>query len=123
MEPSGADALTVNGHLGSDGIRPLPSCMQGAEKGIFVLVKTSNPSSGELQDRLIDSKPVWEIMGEMCEGWGADLVGNKGSAVGAVVGATYPKQLEELRANYRIPSSLCPVTARRAGSSRRCSRI
>jgi len=97
-EPFAGDALTVNGYLGSDGIRPLLSVCRERDKGIFVLVKTSNPSSGELQDRLIDGKPVYEIMGEMCEKWGEDLRGQYGySRVGAVVGATYPKQLTELR--------------------------
>lgn len=98
VEPFGGDALTVNGYLGSDGIQPLLETCKQQDKGIFVLVKTSNPSSGELQDRLIDGRPVYEIMGEMCEGWGEDQRGEFGySAVGAVVGATYPEQLTELR--------------------------
>ncbi len=98
VEPFGGDALTVNGYLGSDGIKPLLKVCKEQDKGIFVLVKTSNPSSGELQDRLIDGKPVYQIMGEMCENWGEELRGKYGySAVGVVVGATYPKQLEELR--------------------------
>ena len=63
-----------------------------------MLVKTSNPSSGELQDRLIDGRPVYEIMGDMVEAWGEEQRGEFGySAVGAVVGATYPEQLSELR--------------------------
>ena len=70
------------------------------DKGIFVLVKTSNPSSGELQDRkLEDGQTVYRAMGAMCEGWGEKLPGKYGySGVGCVVGATYPAQLEELRA-------------------------
>ncbi len=92
------DALTVNGYLGSDGIDPLLTVCKKEDRGIFVLVKTSNPSSGELQDRLIGDQPVYEIMGEMCEQWGADQIGEYGySAVGAVVGATYPEQLSLLR--------------------------
>lgn len=92
------DALTVNGYLGSDGIRPLLGICQEYDKGIFVLVKTSNPSSGELQDCLLEGKPVYEVMGGMCESWGEDQRGKYGySAVGAVVGATYPEQLTELR--------------------------
>lgn len=92
------DALTVNGYLGSDGIDPLLSVCKKEDRGVFVLVKTSNPSSGELQDRLIGDRPVYEIMGEMCEQWGADQIGEYGySAVGAVVGATYPEQLSLLR--------------------------
>lgn len=95
----GADALTVNGYLGTDGIAPLTDVCKKNDKGIFVLVKTSNKSSGELQDRrLDDGKTVYETMGEMCEKWGADTVGGYGySAVGAVVGATYPEQLKEMR--------------------------
>lgn len=92
------DCLTVNGYLGSDGILPLLKICKTDDKGIFVLVKTSNPSSGELQDKLIGDKPVYEIMGQMCEKWGEDTIGEYGySAVGAVVGATYPEQLKILR--------------------------
>lgn len=92
------DCLTVNGYLGSDGISPLVKICKTDDKGIFVLVKTSNPSSGELQDKLIGDKPVYEIMGQMCEKWGEDTIGEYGySAVGAVVGATYPEQLKILR--------------------------
>ena len=98
LEPFGADALTVNGYLGSDGIEPLLEACRTYDKGIFVLVKTSNKSSGELQDRLIDGKPVYEIMGEMCEKWGETAPGAYGyTSVGAVVGATYPEQLKEMR--------------------------
>lgn len=92
------DCLTVNGYLGSDGITPLLTICEEFDKGIFVLVKTSNPSSGELQDKCIGEQPVYEVMGEMCETWGASFVGKYGySSVGAVVGATYPEQLKELR--------------------------
>ena len=94
----GGDLLTVNGYLGSDGIKPLIKVCQEQNKGIFVLVKTSNPSSGELQDQRIDGKPVYRVMGEFCEQWGEELPGKYGySGVGAVVGATYPDQLTELR--------------------------
>ena len=104
-EPFLGDALTVNGYLGSDGIKPLIATCRENDKGIFVLAKTSNPSSGELQDRLIDGKPVYEIMGEMCENWGSRQIGAYGySAVGAVVGATYPEQLAELR--KKLPHTL-----------------
>ncbi len=99
LSPFDADALTVNGYLGSDGIAPLLQICKQRDKGIFVLVKTSNPSSGELQDRLLqDGRTVYETMGAMCEEWGSDDVGEQGySSVGAVVGATYPEQLTELR--------------------------
>ncbi len=94
----GADALTVNGYLGTDGISPLLEQCKAFDKGIFVLVKTSNKSSGELQDLMIGNKSVYATMGAMCESWGRDNIGKYGySAVGAVVGATYPEQLEEMR--------------------------
>lgn len=100
--PFGADALTVNGYLGTDGISPLLEVCKQRDRGIFVLVKTSNKSSGELQDRLIDGTPIYAIMGDMCENWGKDSIGVYGySSVGAVVGATYPEQLTELR--KRLP--------------------
>ena len=94
-----ADALTVNGYLGSDGIEPLLSVCAKGDKGIFVLVKTSNPSSGELQDRqLATGETVYQLMGGNCDTWGEKLPGKFGySGVGAVVGATYPAQLDELR--------------------------
>ena len=97
--PFGADALTVNGYLGTDGIKPLLKVCNEKDAGIFVLVKTSNPSSGELQDReLADGDTIYRAMGKMCESWGEQLPGKYGySGVGAVVGATYPAQLEELR--------------------------
>lgn len=97
-EPFLGDALTVNGYLGSDGIKPLLQVCSDNDKGIFVLVKTSNPSSGELQDKLIDGVPIYEVMGKMCEEWGKNLSGVYGySGVGAVVGATYPEQIKRLR--------------------------
>ncbi len=99
IEAFGADALTINGYLGSDGIEPLLQICQASDKGIFVLVKTSNPSSGELQDQTLASgETLYRAMGNMCEAWGAKLPGRYGySGVGAVVGATYPDQLRELR--------------------------
>lgn len=99
-EAFGADALTVNGYLGTDGIEPLLSVCAGRGKGIFVLVKTSNPSSGEFQDQMLHAmyEPLYRAMGNMCQQWGLKLPGKYGySGVGAVVGATYPKQLKELR--------------------------
>lgn len=105
IEPFGADALTVNGYLGTDGIAPLLKVCEERDKGIFVLVKTSNKSSGELQDRLIDGTPVYCVMGDMCENWGSSQIGKYGySSVGAVVGATYPQQLAELR--KRLPHTM-----------------
>ncbi|MDE6273521.1 MAG: orotidine-5'-phosphate decarboxylase [Clostridiales bacterium] len=98
-----SDILTVNGYLGSDGIVPFTDECKKHDKGIFVLVKTSNPSSGELQNlKLEDGRTVYECMGDMVEKWGEGTVGKYGySAVGAVVGATYPEEAKVLRA--RLP--------------------
>ena len=92
------DFLTVNGYLGTDGIKPFVDA--GDDKGVFALVKTSNPSGVELQDmKLENGKTVYMQMAELVEKWGADNVGVSGySRVGAVVGATYPEQARELRA-------------------------
>ena len=100
IEAFGADALTVNGYLGTDGIDHLLAVCVERDKGIFVLVKTSNPSSGEFQDQMLHAmyEPLYRAMGNMCQHWGQKLPGKYGySGVGAVVGATYPKQLKELR--------------------------
>lgn len=114
-----ADSLTVNGYLGTDGIAPLLKVCEAYDKSIFVLVKTSNKSSGELQDRLIDGKPVYEIMGEMCESWGKDLRGKYSyNAVGAVVGATYPQQLEELREKMPHTFFLVPGYGAQGGGAK-----
>ncbi|MGN0478186.1 MAG: orotidine-5'-phosphate decarboxylase [Hominenteromicrobium sp.] len=99
VDAFGADALTVNGYLGTDGVKPLLGICGAKDKGIFVLVKTSNPSSGELQDQKLESgRTVYETMGAFCETWGEAVMGKYGySGVGAVVGATYPAQLGEMR--------------------------
>ena len=89
---------TVNPYLGTDGIKPFVDVCREEKKGIFILVKTSNPSSGEFQDRLIDGRALYEYVGEKVTEWGADCIGASGySAVGAVVGATYPEQGKILR--------------------------
>ena len=97
------DFLTVNGYLGSDGILPLVEECKQHDRGIFVLVKTSNPSSGELQNlKLADGRTVYECMGDMVQEWGKELIGKYAySAVGAVMGATYPEEAGVLRA--RLP--------------------
>ena len=91
------DFATVNPYLGSDGVKPFLKVCQEEKKGIFVLVKTSNPSSGELQDLMVDGKPIYEIMGEYVAAWGQECMGDTYSYVGAVVGATYPEQGKILR--------------------------
>ncbi len=91
------DFVTVNPYLGSDGVKPFVDVCRQENKGIFVLVKTSNPSSGEFQDRLIDGRPLYEIVGEKVAEWGAEHMGDSYSYVGAVVGATYPEMGKVLR--------------------------
>ena len=100
------DFVTVNPYLGSDGVKPFIKVCQEEKKGIFVLVKTSNPSSGEFQDRLVrcgtkeeegTDRPLYEIVGEQVAAWGSECMGDSYSYVGAVVGATYPEQGRILR--------------------------
>ena len=88
---------TVNPYLGTDGIQPFIDVCKEEKKGLFILVKTSNPSSGEFQDQLIDGKPLYEHVGEKVAEWGAQCMGDSYSYVGAVVGATYPEQGKILR--------------------------
>ncbi len=91
------DFVTVNPYLGSDGVKPYIDVCKEEKKGIFVLVKTSNPSSGEFQDRIIEGKPLYEHVGKMVDEWGKELMGDAYSYVGAVVGATYPEMGKVLR--------------------------
>ena len=91
------DFVTVNPYLGSDGIKPFLKVCKEEKKGIFILVKTSNPSSGEFQDRLIEGRPLYELVGEKVAMWGEECMGDTYSYVGAVVGATYPEQGKILR--------------------------
>lgn len=92
------DFVTLNPYMGSDSIKPFIEVAKPRKKGMFVLVKTSNPSSGEFQDRMIDGRPLYEWVGEKVTEWGADYVGECGySYVGAVVGATYPEMGKVLR--------------------------
>jgi orotidine-5'-phosphate decarboxylase len=94
-----ADAITVNPFFGSDGITPFTDIAQKVGGGMFVLVKTSNPKSGEIQDLIVDGRPLYMHLAEKVAGWGSSLIGDSGySAVGAVVGATHPKQAAEIRA-------------------------
>lgn len=91
------DFATVNPYLGTDGVKPFVDVCKEEKKGIFILVKTSNPSSGEFQDRLIDGRPLYEHVGEKVAQWGADCMEGDYSLVGAVVGATYPEEGMRLR--------------------------
>ncbi len=91
------DFATVNPYLGTDGIKPFVDVCKEENKGLFILVKTSNPSSGEFQDRLIDGRPLYEWVGEQVAKWGEDHMGDSYSYIGAVVGATYPEMGKVLR--------------------------
>ena len=91
------DFLTVNPYLGTDGVKPFVDVCKEEDKGLFVLVKTSNPSSGEFQDQLVDGRPVYELVAEKVVEWGAGCMDGTYSNVGAVVGATYPEMSAILR--------------------------
>ena len=100
------DFATVNPYLGSDGVKPFIEVCKKEKKGLFILVKTSNPSSGEFQDRLVlpegstdasKARPLYEIVGEKVAEWAADHMGDSYSYIGAVVGATYPEMGKVLR--------------------------
>ena len=98
--PFDEDFATVNPYLGTDGVKPFLDVCKEEKKGIFVLVKTSNPSSGEFQDQKLadaDNRPLYEIVGEKVNEWGAECMGENYSYVGAVVGATYPEMGKVLR--------------------------
>lgn len=91
------DFVTVNPYLGTDGVKPFVDVCKEENKGIFVLVKTSNPSSGEFQDQLVDGRPLYELVAEKVVEWGNECMGDKYSNVGCVVGATYPEMGKVLR--------------------------
>ena len=91
------DFITVNPYLGSDGIIPFIDVCKQENKGLFILVKTSNPSSGEFQDQLINGRPLYELVGNKVAQWGDMFMGSDYSYIGAVVGATYPEIGKELR--------------------------
>ena len=95
--PFDEDFVTVNPYLGSDGVNPFLDVCKEEKKGIFVLVKTSNPSSGEFQDQKIDGRPLYELVAEKVAAWGSEVMGDEYSYVGAVVGATYPEMGKVLR--------------------------
>lgn len=91
------DFATVNPYLGFDGIKPFIDVCKDEKKGLFILVKTSNPSSGEFQDQPVDGRPLYELVGRKVAEWGELLMGDSYSYIGAVVGATYPEVGKSLR--------------------------
>ncbi len=98
LEPFAADSATINAYLGSDGVKPFLDVCAQKEKSVFALIKTSNPSAGELQELMAGDRQVFAVVGELVERWGRGLIGRYGySQLGGVVGATYPRQLKTLR--------------------------
>ena len=95
--PFDEDFVTVNPYLGSDGVNPFIDICKEENKGLFIHVKTSNPSSGEFQDQLVDGRPLYELVGEKVAAWGEAHMGDEYSYIGAVVGATYPEMGKVLR--------------------------
>lgn len=114
-----ADMLTVNGYLGFDGIKPFVDDIKANDKSVFVLVKTSNPSSGELQNlKLENGEFIYERMGALVEEWGKDTIGEYGySEVGAVVGATHPEEAANLRKKFPHTFFLIPGYGAQGGSA------
>lgn len=118
-EPCPVDCVTVNPYLGTDGIKPFVDDCKAFDKAIFALVKTSNPSSGELQDMEAGSKKVYEHVAELVNKWNADTIGESGyGAVGAVVGATYPEQAKILRSIMKQSYFLVPGYGAQGGSAK-----
>lgn len=115
-----ADALTVNAYLGFDGIKPFVQACEAAKKGIFVLVRTSNPSSGDIQERqtVAEKMMISELMGHFVESWGNDFVDSSGyHFLGAVVGATFPREAERLREIMKHSIFLVPGYGAQGGGA------
>lgn len=114
-----ADCLTVNPYLGTDGIAPFIKECAANDKGVFILVKTSNKSSGELQDLKSDGKFIYEHMASLVKEWGNEIIGTHGySSAGAVVGATYPEQAAQLRAQMPRTYFLVPGYGAQGGGAK-----
>ena len=113
-----ADCVTLNGYMGSDSIKPFLKAAKEEDKCAFVLVKTSNPGSGELQDLMIGDKTVYQVMGELNESIAAGTEGKYGyTMAGAVTGATYPAQIEALRASLNKTFFLVPGYGAQGGTA------
>jgi len=119
QSPWGADALTVSPYLGADSLEPFVEVAQKRGAGVFVLVKTSNPGGGMFQDLVADGRPVYRHVAEYVEGLAERTAGTCGyGAVGAVVGATYPEQLAQLRSEMPHTWFLIPGYGAQGGSAR-----
>lgn len=109
FSPYGADAMTINPYFGGESIEPVLDVINKYDKSVFVTVKTSNPGTQDIQDKLIDGKPLYSHIGKLCEEWGAKTKIEDGySNVGALVGCTYPKEIAELR--KEMPTSFFVVS-------------
>lgn len=117
IAPFDEDFATVNPYLGSDGVNPFLDVCRANDRGIFVLVKTSNPSSGEFQDRLIDGRPLYEWVGEQVAKWADTCMGDAYSYVGCVVGATYPEMGRILRKTMPKSYILVPGYGAQGGTA------
>jgi len=116
--PYECDFLTVNGYFGTDGLLPFVSACQEYNKGLFVLVKTSNPSSKEIQNIVQNGKTVYQHMADMCVEIGKDMVGQFGySNIGAVVGCTHPTEVKQMRNQYTSLFMLVPGYGAQGGSA------
>lgn len=119
VSPCDVDSVTVNPYLGTDGILPFVEDCKKYDKSIFALVKTSNPSSGELQDLKVDDKFIFEKVAECVNSWNEDTIGESGyGAVGAVVGATYPEQAHILRSIMKNSYFLVPGYGAQGGGAK-----
>lgn len=112
------DFVTLNPYMGSDGVKPFIKICKEQKKGVFILTKTSNPSSGEFQDQLVGDRPLYELVGEKVAQWADDYMGDDYSYVGAVVGATYPKMAEILRKIMPKSYILVPGYGAQGGSGK-----
>lgn len=114
-----ADCVTLNGYMGSDSIKPFLEAAKGEDKCAFVLVKTSNPGSGELQDvKAADGRTIYEVMGELNEQIAAGTEGKYGfTMAGAVTGATYPQQIQDLRSRLPHTFFLVPGYGAQGGTA------
>jgi len=118
LMPFNADALTVNAYLGSDGIKPFIETAVKYDKAVFALVKTSNPSAGELQDKYIGEERLYTVVGDLMEEISHDTIDKCGySRVGAVIGATYPQELDFLRKRLKSTFFLVPGYGAQGGSA------
>ncbi len=113
-----ADCVTLNGYMGSDSINPFLEAAKAQDKCVFVLVKTSNPSSGELQDLIAGDRQIYQAMGDLNQRIAKDTVGKYGYTIaGAVTGATYPSDIRDLRKRLEHTFFLVPGYGAQGGTS------